>query len=299
MQRALHHLLTAPPPAHPLCSLDAWWTHHAELARRFDVPIELALVGGFSADRLGYAFASGYQAAAAALFPRSDVPAALAATEAGGVHPRAIHTRLSESKLDGEKTFVTLGSYAQRFLVVAQKGQTADGRPELCVVSIDRRPGVTLIEREPTPFAPEIPHARLVLEAVAVARDEVLPGDGYDVYLKPFRTVEDTHVLASLLGYLVGVGRKSGWPEATIERLVAAAVVLATLAASDPSSDATHVALAGALSLVRELLDEIEPLWERVDAETAERWKRDRVLLTVANSAREKRREAAWRRLRQ
>jgi hypothetical protein len=304
MQRALFHLLTACPEAPPIHTLEQWWTRHSELARAFEDPAELALVGGFSADRLGYAFASGYQAAAAALFPTNSLPAALcsslAATEAGGVHPRAIATRLTESmQLEGEKTFVTLGTFAQRFLVVARRSAGTRERPELCVVVIDRRRGVTVIEREPTPFAPEVPHARVILDGVEVAPEEVLPGDGYTAYLKPFRTVEDAHVLAALIGYLVRVGRRNGWPDASLERAIACGVVLGTIARGDPSSDALHVALAGALALVGQMLEDFEPLWEQVDGETRERWKRDRVLLTVAQSARDKRRDAAWRRLRQ
>ncbi len=34
-----------------------------------------------------------------------------------------------------------------------------------------------------------------------VADDELLPGDGYDDLLKPFRTIEDTHVLAAAVGW--------------------------------------------------------------------------------------------------
>ena len=37
---------------------------------------------------------------------------------------------------------------------------------------------------------------------------DLLPGDGYDIYLKPFRTIEDIHVHAALIGYLVGVARR-------------------------------------------------------------------------------------------
>jgi alkylation response protein AidB-like acyl-CoA dehydrogenase len=113
--RALEHVLTASHEVLVVESLETWWRRHAALAATFEPPVELALVGGFAADRLGYAFASGYAAASRALFPGSARPAALAATEVGGVHPRAIATRLSERddgwQLDGEKTFVTLGSF--------------------------------------------------------------------------------------------------------------------------------------------------------------------------------------------
>ena len=54
---------------------------------------------------------------------------------------------------------------------------------------------MTIEDRPPTPFAPEIPHARITLANVTVRDEDVLPGDGYARYLKPFRTIEDTFVL--------------------------------------------------------------------------------------------------------
>ena len=39
-------------------------------------------------------------------------------------------------------------------------------------------------------FVPEISHAEVELDRVKVSDADVLPGDGYDDYLKPFRTIE-------------------------------------------------------------------------------------------------------------
>jgi alkylation response protein AidB-like acyl-CoA dehydrogenase len=250
---------------------------------------------------MAYAFASGYQCAARTL--TGDVVAAsrvaFAATEAGGVHPRAILTRLEACadgfELSGEKAFVTLGAFAERFLVVASAGQREDGKNRLVVVSVDRRPGLRLEELPETPFVPEIPHARLLLDRVAVAPDEVLPGDGYRDYLKPFRTIEDAHVHAAFLGWLVGVARQSAWPRAMVARLAGRLVTLRALALAPPSDPAVHVALAGALADTATLLDDIEPLWSSVREDTRGRWQRDRALLRVAERARVARLEAAWR----
>jgi hypothetical protein len=298
VEALFEQLLTAGVEPRPLASLEAWWEQHRERTDWLRLPIERAIAGGFVADRLGYAFASGYQAAAEAAFG-ADRPGAFAATESGGVHPRAIATELRDDgalRLDGEKAYVTLGAFAERLFVVARAGEEG-GRPRLVVVRIDRRPGVTLLEGPATPFAPEIQHAQLRLEGVRVARDEVLPGDGYADYLKPFRTVEDIHVMAALGGWLIQVGRRSGWPAATLEELAAACTLLGALAAGDPKSEALHLTLAGALSLLRRLVEGIEPLWAAVDAPTRERWERDRPLLEVASRARALRAEAAWRRL--
>src|SRR5690606_8056571 len=101
----------------------------------FDGAFERALWGGFEADRLGYAFVAGYQAALDRLLaiaavdavPRRSQRMSLAATESGGAHPRAIATTLEAQPdgsfvLRGEKTFATLASAADELLVVASIG---------------------------------------------------------------------------------------------------------------------------------------------------------------------------------
>lgn len=304
MNDVLHFLLTESPEPPSLDSVDAWWRRHLELLSRFPSPADLALAGGFRADRLGYAFASGYHAAHRSLFPQlpADRPCALCATEPGGAHPSAISTRLTDTgqglRLSGEKTFVTLGTRAELLLVVATEGQDAQGRNRLRFVAVDaKRPGVHVTALPELPFVPEVPHAELRLEDVAVAPDEVLPGDGYARYLKPFRTVEDCHVHLAVLGWLLQVARRSGWPEPVREELLALAVMWRGLAGADPGEAPTHLALGGALALAKGALERCEPLWARVDAPTRERWERDRRLLDVAGKVRAKRLEAARQRV--
>ncbi|KFE71913.1 acyl-CoA dehydrogenase family protein [Hyalangium minutum] len=306
MDEILRFLLTTPPQPGTLGSLEEWWRQHLELASRFQSPVDLALAGGFRADRLGFAFASGYHAALRSLFTGmpKDHRAALCATEAGSAHPSAIQTRLiggdggGPLRLSGSKGFVTLGTAADTLFVVATEGLDEQGRNRLRVVMIDaHREGVHLNVLPETPFVPEVPHAELQLTDVKVSPDEVLPGDGYTRYLKPFRTVEDCHVHAALLGWLLQVGRRSGWPERVQDEVLAVAVMIRGLALADPSSPAVHVALGGALDLCQRLVKSLEEWWPQVDAPTRERWARDKALLGVAGKARAKRREAARQRL--
>ena len=180
--------------------------------------VDQAALGGSHADGMGWAFAAGYEAALARLDPmavRGGALAALCATEEGGGHPRAIRSTLAPAPggfvLSGSKTWVTLGADAEALLVVASVGSDAEGRNRLKVARVPTlRSGVTLQAGEPTPFAPEIGHARATFEAVAVGHEDVLPGDGYDDALKPFRTIEDIHVTAAVLGWAIGVGRSNG-----------------------------------------------------------------------------------------
>lgn len=303
MHALLDWLMHWSTEAEPTDSLEAWWENHVELAKTFPTAIELATAGGFIADRLGYAFASGYQAAGTAMFgadPSAPRPCAFCATENGSAHPSAIETKLESTRdgyqLDGEKSFVTFGTFARRLFIVASEGRDGDGRNRLRVVEISVRKGVTVKPLPPGPFVPEIPHASVRLDAVVVKPVEVLDGDGYTRFLKPFRTVEDIHVHGALLGYLLRISR-AAWPNEITEQLLACITTVVGLASVAPTAVAGHVALGGTMARVRELLERIEPLWSEVSDAERQRWERDRALLKVAGKARAKRLEAAWRHL--
>jgi len=295
-------LLTAPLEAR-IASVAALKEHAARWAGGGDT-VDRAALGGLAAAGVGWAFACGYEAALAKLDPelaRGAAVMALCATEQGGGHPRAIRTTLTPApggghRLAGTKSWVTLGADAEVLLVVATTGVDAQGRNRLRVARIPAsRPGVRLEPGGATPFAPEIAHACAVFDAVPVADDELLPGDGYDALLKPFRTIEDVHVLAAVLGWALGVARASAWPRAFLDEGVGLVLLLRTLGAADPSSPATHVTLEGALAAVKRLLDAAP--WDTAAAGVRDAWARDRPLLDVASTVRAARHDAAWRAL--
>ncbi|MCC7538423.1 MAG: acyl-CoA dehydrogenase family protein [Deltaproteobacteria bacterium] len=264
-----------------------------------------AILGGYAADRIAFAFAAGYHAALGALVGvlPADARVALCATEEGGAHPRAIHTTLKEApdgrlRLDGTKRFVTLASLADELLIVATRGTGADGRPRLVLVRVPvHTAGVTLEPLPDLPFASEVPHAAVRLDDVRVDASAVLEGDGYDRYLKPFRTIEDVHVHAALLSFLVRVARRDGWEPVEIERLVSLVAGAHTLALAPPSDAAVHVALAGLIAASRELVASTMPRWQKAPVEERSRFERDLRLMRVAETARNARTESAWRSL--
>jgi acyl-CoA dehydrogenase len=285
-------------------SIETWWKHHRRLRDRFTVPFDRAVVGGLSADRLGYAFASGYREALVSLVPTlpDDAVAILSATEEQGVRPSNIRTTITPLEggfvLSGKKRWGTLANVADIILVVAKEGADAAGRNRLRLVQIPaRRAGVRMREMPPPPFAPEIPHAEIDFVDVRVADTEILPGDGWDQYLKPFRTVEDVHVHAALLGYVAGVAKRRAFPKEALEQIVSVIVTLRALALEPPSAPEVHVALAGAIAAASSALEGLEPLWASADDDERKRWVRDQGLLRVAGGARAQRREAAWHRL--
>jgi hypothetical protein len=305
MREILRHVLTSPIPSEPIGSVPAWWARHRAAAAGFSRPIDRAIAGGFSADRLGYAFASGYHAALRALVPelRDDELTALCATEQRGAHPRAIEATLRPEgvrhyRLSGHKRWATLSTFADVLLVVATVGTDEAGIHRLRVAKVGaRQPGVVIRPMPETPFAPEIPHAEVHLTDVAIAPDDLLPGDGYDRYVKPFRTLEDTHVHAALLGYVLGAARRHGWPPAIQQEALALLGLLCAVSSEPPGAPETHLVLGGAIDLTGQLLEKTRAHWSAAGDEERGRWERDAGLLQVASGARAQRLEAAWRKL--
>jgi hypothetical protein len=147
------------------------------------------------------------------------------------------------------------------------------------------------------PFAPEIVHDEVELSDVLVSEADLLSGDGYAAYVKPFRTVEDIHVNAAVLAYLVREARLFALPRTIAERLAGLLVALHALASADPGAAETHIALAGVLELERATLDEMSRRWASTESPAHARWERDRVLLTIAGNVRQERLLRAWERL--
>ncbi len=305
-------LLLASDPAVPeIASMAAWWERHQAVVAGGGAAIDQAILGGFAADRAGYAFASGYQAALRRLEPALPTArlASLCVTERGGGHPRAIESELTPIPsgpgegeaylLRGSKRWATISDVAGVLLVAARLGPPDDrGRPRIRVARVNTNlPGVTITPMPEAPFTPEILHGELRFDDVRVEAAALLPGDGYERYIKPFRTIEDLHVHGALLGYLLGEARRGAFPRALVERLAALLITLRALAAGDPSDAGVHVAVAGALHTGAQLVTDLEAAWAPTASPSYARWQRDRPLLSFAESTRRKRLERAWSRL--
>ena len=292
-------------PAEPPDRIDdftAWKAVWRKIVPRWEQPIDRALAGSWAADRPAWAFAAGYQAAIQALLPDHpcDQLAALCISEDHGAHPAGIRTRLSAAegsagwRLDGTKTFVTGAEGADLLMVAASAGAMPDGRNRLRMAMVPADlDGVHITSLPNLGFVPEMPHGRVDFEAVGLTDEALLPGDGYIRAIKPFRTLEDVHVTGAFLAWFAGVGRRSGWPDALLETLLAMMVTARTLALAPPLAPHVHLALGGLLSQVARVLDEAVPLWEQVDPRTRLWWQRDHKILEVAASVRTRRLAAA------
>lgn len=261
-----------------------------------------AFVAGHASDRIGTAFAAGYTEALRALVPEAEhMLGAFAVTEAGGGAPSAMQTTLQlaadgSGTLHGEKTFVTLGALAERIYVVASEGHDERGRNRLRLVRIRREAaGLTWTPGPSLPIVPEVTHARLTLKNVHITPFDVLAGDAYDRYVKPFRTVEDLHVHAALLGHLLRVARHFQLPDALVADLLGSFVGLRALAEEAPLAASTHLALGGVLRGIEQLLGAHAASFSTLPDRVGGPLQRDLALRFVAAKAREKRLAAAFR----
>lgn len=269
-----------------------------------DEAVHSAIEGGWHADRLGFAFIAGYRAASAIMFgawlpPRTSTASrlplvAFAASEGqGGAHPRSIQTKLSpQLTLTGAKSFITGGNGADLLAVVALDERQSGARrdpPNLCVALVDpRAQGLSISPATPLAIVPEIPHAQAVMDGAAVLR--VLPGDGYERFLKPFRFVEDSAVNLALASHLTRVcaEHELQLPELG-DRLSLAAHFFASVLRADEAcwrDPAHHVLFGSAAGVLREAVSAVEASWALRGGEAWQRWTRDRALLQVAGKAR-------------
>jgi hypothetical protein len=285
-----------------------WWKEvYLRKSELWSDPADMAIAGGFFADRVSYAFAAGYHSSLHRLIPSLpfDTITAFCVTEEGGGHPRAIKTEMepvrsnedgsSLFRLNGTKKFITCAREAEFLVVAVSTGIQTDGNNQIRMVVLNHgMAGITVIPMKDLHFVPEISHGILRLENVEVRESDLLPGDGYIEYIKPFRTIEDLHVSAAILGYLFRITCLYDWPREVKEKILCLMVTIRTLAVSDPNAPEVHIAFGGLFCQISGLLQAVAPFWENVETETRIAWDRDKELLNVAGSARERRLQTAW-----
>ncbi|MDH4609542.1 acyl-CoA dehydrogenase family protein [Pseudomonas sp. BN102] len=270
--------------------LDDWYG--ALLDRLGEVtPFELAVLGGKLAPTPGLAFLAGYQGALRLLWPSAPLSlGALCVTENRSVRPADMQTRLSGLSLSGRKDFVTAADAADWLLVAAR--EEAEGQPPRLALTVVRNgdPGVRIETLKPLPLMPDVPHARLHLDG---AHCERLAGDGWDAYVKPFRSIEDLHVLSALCAWFYGVGRDSAWPQALQLRLLALLTGAAEVCRQCATAPAMHLLLAALFAEFKTVKPELDAAFAAGPAEWATLWQRDQGVLDIASGPRAKRLEKA------
>lgn len=250
-------------------------------------PFELAVAGGRLMATPGLAFLVGYQAALRMLWPSAPLSlGALCATEQRSLRAADMQTRLNDLRLSGRKDFVTAGDAADWLLVAARsEAPGTDPRLSLAVV-YPGEPGVHVETLPPMPLMPDISHGRLVLDN---ALCELLAGDGWDAYVKPFRTLEDLYVLSAMGAWLYGVGQDCNWPQTLQLRLLALLAGCAEVSRQAPNNPSGHVLLGGLFAQFDGLKAELEQALADGPPPWATMWQRDRPVMDLAAGARAKR----------
>lgn len=258
-------------------------------------PFELAVLGGRAMTTPGLAFLIGYQAALRVLWPSAPASlGALCATEQRSVRPADMQTRIDDLRLSGRKDFVTAGSAAD-WMLVAARCELPGTSPKLSLTVVyPGEPGVRLEALPVLPLMPDIGHAQLFLDNALCER---LAGDGWDAYVKPFRTLEDLYVLSALCAWLYGVGQECGWPQALQLRLIGVLGGCAEGSRQCADAAVSHLLLGGLFAQFSMLKDELNEAFANGPPEWAALWQRDQSVLDIAGAARAKRLAKAWQTL--
>ncbi|MGE8065675.1 acyl-CoA dehydrogenase family protein [Pseudomonas sp. NPDC089569] len=250
-------------------------------------PFELAVAGGRLMATPGLAFLMGYQAALRMLWPSAPLSlGAMCATEQRSLRVADMQTRLQDLRLTGRKDFVTAGDAADWLLIAARSEQQGEAPRLSLAVVYAGEPGVRV---EPLPaiaLMPDISHGRVHLDQ---AQCELLAGDGWDAYVKPFRTLEDTCVLSAMTAWLYGVGQDSNWPQHLQLRLLALLAGCAEVSRQAPGSPSGHVLLGGLFAQFEALKTEVNQALAEGPSLWATMWQRDQAVMDLAAMARAKR----------
>ncbi|MGC5702847.1 acyl-CoA dehydrogenase [Pseudomonas sp. NFXW11] len=250
-------------------------------------PFELAVLGGRLMSSPGLAFLVGYQAALRMLWPSAPLSlGALCATERRSLRPADMQTRIDDLRLHGRKDFVTAGDAAD-WLLVAARSEAPGERPALrLTVVYSGEPGVKVQTLPALGLMPEISHGCLHLDNAIC---ELLAGDGWDAYVKPFRTLEDIYVLSAMLAWLYGVGQDSAWPQSLQLRLLGLLAGCAEASRQSPSLSSGHILLGGLFAQFQAMRADIDAAFTLGPELWRTQWTRDQALLDLASSAREQR----------
>lgn len=286
-------------------SIENWKKQFFEHSSNWNHTVDKAISCGFNSDRIAYAFTSGYWSALTCLVPTlpDKKIGALCVTEKEGNHPRSIHTKLTsvdeENKsvwqLNGSKSFVTCANDADILLVAASTGVSPKGQNNIRLVCVDSHThGISINSLKDIPFIPEISHGELDLNKVRLSESQILPGDGYTDYIKPFRTLEDIHVTSAVLGYLFRTGCVFNWPNHVNSQILSILSGIKYVSLENPLDITLHILLGGISSIFESFVKSLDPYWKLTDSKTESRWNRDKKLLMIAGKAREKRLSSAW-----
>lgn len=278
---------------HPLKSYHSTkeWSEDYFSLTKYQTPFDKALLGGFSCQQFSFAFLSGYQAALQQMFPTiaPNQLKALCVSEAKGGHPKVIHTTLDENnRINGFKTYITAGSEVEHLLVLCKTNEIVNRRPLLKMVHLPRTTDNIQITDFELPFMLEVKHGKLALKDTQIHSSQILEGDGYSQYTKPFRTLEDVLVATAYHAMLLRQAMDYEWEEDLRDQIVFHLFTLKNLLDLPPMDKETHLLLAAYEANFEKLLPRIDAnIAEYSPPHFKEDWERNRKVLSLAKKVKE------------
>jgi len=307
------HLLSNSINRHHHTSTSEWFQHFLKITKHLPSTLEQAALGGRFSINMSFAFSAGYQSAIQSLFqPDARTLASLCITEKEGNHPKNIKSILDERKqdwqLNGSKSFITGANDATQLYIAVTTppnpeahskeetiNQTERFRPKIKILSVPANlSGIKVESMPPLPFVPDISHGTATFEHVNIQPSQVLAGDGYTQYIKPFRTHEDIHILAAILGFRIGEALNSNWSHKSIEAHLMLLSSLLSLKTENFNEPTTHLVFSGCRTQFSALVQQTDEEFKQNNPEGFSDWKRDKALLDIASKAHKVRTQRAW-----
>lgn len=217
-----------------------------------ELPFKKALIGGFMSQQFSFAFMSGYQAALEKMFPNiaPNELKALCVSEKKGGHPKTMETTLIDNRVNGLKTYVTAGTDVAHLLVQCKTEKEENGRPLFKIVHIpSTAKGIEITNfelpmmKKGEPMMKEVKHGKLLLNNTEVRERQILEGNGYVDFTKPFRTLEDIHVGVAYQAMLLRQAIEYNWDADLRDQLLLNLHTLKYLDTLPPSAKETHLLL--------------------------------------------------------
>lgn len=262
-----------------------------ELLNGESLDLDCALALGLRCSNLSQAFALAYRCALQTLVPTLDKSswAAMCVTEAQGNHPKQLQAYLDETqKVFGHKSFVTMAGLAKQLIVIVKQGEQ-DGRPCLKAVNISTAdPHVEVSVMPAMKMLQEVSHGQVHFNGAAGA---LLQGDGHELYSKPFRTLEDAHILVACSAMLLGQALRHQMKSGVVQKALSVMAVVKDLMQQEEPWQ--HLQLAEGFSLFSLLCELFDQELLFCTPEFAQQWQADKALFSIAAKARAARTEKA------
>ncbi len=246
-------------PLNSYSSTKGWSKAYYQLVKDMS-PFERAIFGGFTCQQFSFAFMAGYQAALEHMFPTvapNNLKALCVSEEKGG-HPKAIQTTLINNQLNGLKTYITAGSEVEHLLVLCKTDEIVDSRPLLKMVHLPKSTDKMDLTDFELSFMKEVKHGKLSLKDTPISERQILDGDGFSAYTKPFRTLEDICVSAAYQAMLLRQAIECKWAEELRDQILLNIYTLKNLLSLPLLDPNTHILLAANEENFEQFLPNIE-----------------------------------------